>query len=127
MNKHNGSNAGKIVAGLATLAAAAAGAYFLYGKDGAKNRKAVKGWMLKMKGEILEKMEGLKDVSEETYYNVIDEVKDKYQKISSIAKEDLENVTDELRGHWKDIKKEIEPKADRVKKTTRKIKEVIEE
>ena len=37
-------------AGLAALAAFAAAGYFLYGKDGAKNRKKVRGWMLKANG-----------------------------------------------------------------------------
>ena len=32
-------------AGLAAVAAFAAAGYFLYGKDGAKNRKKVRGWM----------------------------------------------------------------------------------
>ncbi|KKW48138.1 MAG: hypothetical protein UY99_C0011G0001, partial [Parcubacteria group bacterium GW2011_GWA1_59_11] len=34
-----------IGAGLAAAAVAAAGAYFLYGKRGAQNRKKVRGWM----------------------------------------------------------------------------------
>ena len=38
--------------GLTAAAVTAAGAFFLYGsKEAAKNRKKVKGWMLKAKGE----------------------------------------------------------------------------
>ena len=47
----------KIVGAGVGLAAVAAGAHFLYGKDGATNRKKVRGWALKAKGEMLEKLE----------------------------------------------------------------------
>jgi hypothetical protein len=54
-----------VAMGLGALAALSAGAYFLYGtKEGAKKRVKIKGWMLKAKGEVLEKMEALKDVNE---------------------------------------------------------------
>ena len=68
-------------AGLATLAAFAAAGYFLYGKDGAKNKKKVRGWMLKAKGEILEGVEKLKDITEEQYAVVVDKVGAKYKAI----------------------------------------------
>ena len=38
------------------LAATAIGTYFLYGKEKIKNRRKVKGWMLKVKGEVLENL-----------------------------------------------------------------------
>ena len=55
---------GAVGLGLAAItAAAAAGAYFLYGKDGAKNLKKIKSWSLKAKAEVLEKLEKAKDIS----------------------------------------------------------------
>ncbi len=119
-----GATVGKAIVGLAALAAAAAGTYFLYGsKNAAKNRKAVKGWVIKMKGEVLERMEELKDVSEEVYYKVIDEVKEKYEKMSTVSKDDLNAVTAEMKSHWKDIKKDLEP----TKKAVKKIKKIVAE
>ena len=97
--------------GLAALAAATAGAYFLYGtKQGVKTRKQIKGWMLKAKGEILEKMENMQDISEEAYDKVIDEVQAKYKAVKNIDKKDLEDFGKELKAHWKDIKKEVDKK-----------------
>lgn len=46
---------GKKVAIGATIAAAGVAAYMLFGPDGKKNRKVVRGWAVKMKGEIIEK------------------------------------------------------------------------
>ena len=40
---------GKAAKGIGLAALAAAGAYFLYGKNGKKNRKKISGWMLKAK------------------------------------------------------------------------------
>lgn len=96
-------------AGIAALAAFAAAGYFLYGKDGAKNRKKVKGWMLKAKGEVLEGVEKLKDVSEEQYAAIINKVGDKYKAVKNIDPAEVEAMMKELHGHWKSIKKTISP------------------
>lgn len=107
--------------GLAALVTATAGAYFLYGtKKGAKTRKQIKGWMLKAKGEVLEKMEDMKDMSAEAYEKVIDEVQAKYKAVKNIDKKDLEAFGKELKSHWKDIKKEIDAKINSKKKGKKK-------
>lgn len=99
---------GKVLGlGVAALAAAAAGAYFLYGKDGAKNRKKIHGWTLKMKGEVLERMEQLKEVSEEVYAKVIDEVGDKYRKLQNVDMSELDATVKDLKRHWKNIKRDV--------------------
>lgn len=103
--------------GIVGLAAAGiAGAYFLYGKDGAKNRKKVKGWMLKAKGEVLEKIEKAKDLSEDYYHTAIDAVAEKYGKGKDITPEDIQAFAKDLKKHWKDIKKELAPKVAPAKK-----------
>ena len=98
--------------GLAALtAAAAAGAYFLSGKKGAKNRKKIKGWMLKAKGEILQEMEHMKNMSEGTYHNTIDAMSERYKILKNVDKKELECLVGELKSHWKHIKKDLKPKA----------------
>ncbi len=94
--------------GAAAIAAAAAGAYFLYGSTkGPARRKALKSWTVKMKGEVMEQVEKIKDLSEETYHSAIDTVAKKYSKIKKIDTEELKDTVKRLKGHWKDIKKEI--------------------
>ena len=95
---------------LTAAAATAAGAYFLYGKDGAKNRKAIKGWVLRAKGEVLEKLETLKEVNEEAYNNIIDAVAKRYQAMKNVDTVELAKMVDELKGHWRNINKQITPK-----------------
>jgi len=93
--------------GIGLVAAAGlVGAYLLYGKDGAKNRKVVKGWALKMKGEVLEKLETMKDVSEDSYNTLVDTVAAKYYKVKSVDSVDVEMLAKKIKSQWKQFKKE---------------------
>lgn len=112
-----------IGAGLAALAAAAAGTYFLYGtKKGAKARKQIKGWALKAKGEVLEKMEKMQEMNEKVYNKIVDEVKVGYKKMKDIDAKDVEAFGKEMKAHWKGIKAEIEKKAKGKTKAAKKSK-----
>lgn len=101
---------GKDVAIVGMVAAAAAVGYFLYGPKGAKNRKKIKGWMLKMKGEVLEKVESLKEVNKEAYEKIVDQVGDKYKKLKDISDEEVEALSKKLKSHWSGIQKDNAPK-----------------
>ncbi len=104
--KNSQSNAGLEV-GLAIAGLAAiAGGVFLYGTDaGKKKLKQIKGWSLKAKGEVIERLEKLKDVNEETYHKVVDAVAAKYQSVKTIAPEEVADLVADLRKSWKDIVK----------------------
>ena len=94
--------------GIAALAAAAAGAYFLYGSDkAATNRKQVKSWMLKMKAEVMDEVENLKDLSQEAYDTAIDKVSEKYSELKNVDKTELKALAARMKSHWKDIKEDI--------------------
>lgn len=126
------SKAGIVILG-GLAAAAAAGAYFVYGnKEAQKNIKKVKGqvtskvksWALKAKAEALEKIEKVKQLDEATYHNVIDTVMRKYNNVKSIDTKDVEAVAKELRSHWKNIQKEFKSGAQAAKKTAKKATKV---
>lgn len=116
--KTNNGNGGAVVAGIiGVAAAAAAGAYFLYGtKDGKKVKKQIRGWALKAKGEVLEKVEKLKDVNEETYHQVIDGVLKRYQTIKGVDTAELADIARELKGHWNNIKRELQASSKQIEK-----------
>lgn len=120
--KSNGSKTPAALMGLGILAASFAGAYYLYGtKDGAKKKAKIKGWMLKAKGEVLEKLENLKDVNEDIYYGLVTNVINKYQSVKNIDKGELEELGADLKKHWKNIKKHIDAGV-KVKKPAKKAK-----
>lgn len=95
----------KVGAGIAIAAAAIAGAYFLYGKDGAKHRKMIKGWALKMKGEVLERMEDVPELTHGAYLQIIEEVSKRYKPLQNVNSKELAATVKELQGHWKNITK----------------------
>ncbi|OGZ42155.1 MAG: hypothetical protein A3C80_01940 [Candidatus Ryanbacteria bacterium RIFCSPHIGHO2_02_FULL_45_43] len=87
------------------LAATAIGTYFLYGKEKIKNRRKVKGWMLKVKGEVLEKIERFKQVDKATYNKAIDDVARRYRKLRNVSNKELALLIKELKQHWHEVKK----------------------
>jgi hypothetical protein len=100
-----------MIAGIGALAALSAGAYFLYGtKEGAKRRIKIKGWMLKAKGEVMEKLETLKEVNEEKYHDVVNMVMKKYQGLKNIDQKDVEELVTDFKKHWKNINASLSPK-----------------
>ena len=122
MASKKNQNDGPSGLGLALAAAAAAGVYFLYGtNDAKKNRKAVKGWALKAKGEVLEKIEQVKgELTEENYHKIVDTVTGKYRKLKTAHGDDVEMLVKDMKGHWKNIKKHVGGAQATVKKATKK-------
>lgn len=111
MTQKKSSEVNKAVAvGIAGLAIAGlAGAYFLYGsKNAAKNRKKVSAWALRAKAEIMDKLEKVKEVSEERFHTIVDEATQKYgSKVKDLSAADVTAFATGLKKHWKDIKKEV--------------------
>jgi len=99
---------GKIIgAGIGLAALAAAGTYFLFGERGAKNRAKIAGWSLKMKGEVLEKIEALKSIDREAYHELVDKVAARYAKLEKVSAAELRHLTVDLKNAWAHISKEL--------------------
>ena len=95
-------------AGIAALGAAAAGAIFLYGTDaGKKKRKEIKSWTLKMKADVMDKMEGMKDWTEDSYSAIVDQVAKKYEGVKNVDPIEIAALVRDLKSHWKTIQRHI--------------------
>ena len=94
---------------LGVVAALAAGAYFLYGtKEGAKKRKKLKSWMLRMKADVMDEIEKAKNIDEEKYSKLIDKTAEKYKKkLKTAEKKEVERLKKDLKKHWRAIKKDL--------------------
>jgi len=104
--------------GLTAAAVAAAGAFFLAGsKNAAKNRKAVKSWMLKAKAEVLEGLEKAQEMSQADYEALIEQVSSAYVGLQTASKADISGFKKEMKDHWQKIAKSAAPKKKSVKKT----------
>ena len=119
-SKSSGRGVG-IGIGLTTAAVAAASAYFLYGSpNAAKNRKKVRGWMLRAKGEVLEALEKAEEMTEKEYQDLVNSVTKTYIKLQHVSKGDVDNFRKEMMSHWKNISKQVGKKAKTAKKSVKK-------
>lgn len=105
-----------------SLASLAAGAYFFFGPKGKNNQKHAKAWVIKMKGDIVEKLESAKEVTEPIYNTIIDTVAANYKKKIKNGQEDIVEIVDDLKKQWKNLNKAVQPKTktSTKKKTTTK-------
>lgn len=97
-----------IEAGIGLAAIAALGAYFLHGKRGAQNREKIAGWMLKMKGEVLERVEEIKEINEAEYYKIVDETSARYASLKKVGADELKHLTEDLKSAWKHMREQLE-------------------
>ena len=96
-----------IGAGIGLAALAAAGTYFMYGKRGAKNRKTIAGWALQLKGQVLEKLEKMKNVNQKAYDELVEETAEKFGRVKDVGAAELRVITSDLKNGWSAIKKEL--------------------
>jgi len=93
--------------GLGVAALGAVAAYFLTGKRGEENRAKVKGWMLQIKGDVLDKLEDMKNVNEEAYFRLVDDITERYERLKKVSKPELEKINSDLKKAWANISKEL--------------------
>jgi gas vesicle protein len=103
--KNNSSNAIKLSVIGAGIAGIAATAYFFFGPKGKTHQKHLKAWAIKMKGDIVEKLEMAREVSEPVYHEIIDSVAKEYEKGMKAGKEEINELAEDLKKHWKTITK----------------------
>ncbi len=103
---HHDKNEFGLVVSLTAAAVAAAGFYFLYGKkESEKNRRLVKSWVFKAKGEILEKLEMLGKISSQEFEDLIDDAVKAYEGLKGVTKTDLNSFKSEMLEHWSLLEK----------------------
>ena len=114
--------------GLTAAAVTAAGAYFLYGsKQATQNRKKVKGWMLKAKGEVLEALEKAEAITEDEYKELVSTASKAYGTVKTATAGEVKDFQKEMQEHWtklqssKALKKLITPKEVAPKKVATKV------
>jgi hypothetical protein len=96
----------KVKLALGAAAGIYAGAHFLFGnsENAKRNAKKLQGFAIKMKGEVIEKLEKVKEISEPIYNKIVDDVSSKYKKIEAGQ---LDEVVADLKKQGKKILKDI--------------------
>jgi hypothetical protein len=107
--------------GAATAAAAAAaGAYWLYGaKDAAKHRKLAKSWMLRARAEVMDAVEKVSEIDKATYLDIVEKVVKTYSSTAGAQSKEIQQLLKDLRGSWAHIQQRPS-----VKKATKAVKRI---
>lgn len=100
MKKSSGAKLSNVGIGLAGLAATA---YFFLGPKGKKNQSNVKSWVIKMKGDVVEKLEQARDITEPVYQEIIDTVAARHKKVMKNNETEITELAQDLKKHWKAI------------------------
>jgi len=103
----------------AGVAAIATASYYLFGPAGRENREKMKGWMIKIRGEIIDKIRDVKELTEPVYHGIVDSVIASYMTTAKVSKDELHAFAERLKNQWREIVRTTEKEP---KKIVRKIK-----
>ena len=120
MKKQTISRIEGVVSVAASVAALSAAGYLLFGPQGKKNRKVVKGWTLQAKGELLQRLENMSDVTSATYSDAVSEVMKKYAELKTITPDEIKKLSEEFHKSWKSIVRDATPKKKNLAKVIKK-------
>lgn len=90
---------GAVGAAVAGLAAA----YFFMGPNAKKHQKHAKAWAIKMKGDVVDKLEKASKMSKPIYDDIVDSVAKEYKKRKKAGQTEINALTQDLKKHWKNI------------------------
>jgi hypothetical protein len=102
-NEPKDSNNTKKLAMAGLLASAAAGAVYLYGKNKKRAQKRLRGWVLKVKGEVMDKIASVETLTRSQYNDFVDTAIAEYADKKRIAKPEVEKLRSQLKSRWQDI------------------------
>ncbi len=98
----------------AALLAAAAGAYFLSGKEGKKRKAKMKSWAVKARKEVARQAKMARRLSEMEYKRIVDRAVKKYGRLDSMSAADMMRAAQDLRSEWAHVKKHAKMMAKRM-------------
>lgn len=107
--KKNNNVAGKVIgAGVIGALLGAVAGVFLSPKSGKENRDDLVGWMKDMQDEVMDRVKDAKDMSQEKYDDLVDEIAARRKSMSKVTDEEWVGVVKEMKKHWARISKEWE-------------------
>lgn len=102
--KKSTKQAWEVGAGLTAAAAlAAAGAYLLSGKQGAKRKAKVKAWVVKARVEAARNIKAAKKMSAQDYTRIVDKAIKHYGALQKATAPEILKAAKEARAEWKNI------------------------
>lgn len=103
-------------AGVAAVAATAAGIYMLTGKRGKKNRKIAAKWIDDIQDDVISELGKVKNITKSSYHKVVDTAAKNYKGLKNVSAPELAAVAKELKGSWDMISSELAKASKTVRK-----------
>jgi len=94
---------GGVIATATAITTLVAGAFLMTGKRGEKNRNLMRGWAVQAKGEVLQELEQIKEVTQDKYLEIVDSVLKRYKISKKASEKELSKLSKELRAYWSEI------------------------
>lgn len=113
---------GKIAAIGAGVAAAGAGAYYLFGPEGKQHQKKAKAWMKEMQQEVEKNLKKFKSISGPIYKSAVDTIAETYGKQYKEHAGEIKAFAKQLKDEWQNTQSKARPVVKAVKKAKRTIK-----
>jgi hypothetical protein len=109
----------KVKLALGAAAGLYAGAHLLFGnsENAKRNSKKLQSFAIKMKGDVVEKLEKAKQLSEPIYNQIVDDVSKKYKKVEKMQ---LGEIVAELKRQGKKILKDVKAEVGDLAQTVKK-------
>lgn len=98
----------KCTAMLTGFAAGIITAFLLSGKLRRKTGK----WAYDMRKEVMNRVQKTKDITQEKYNQIIDEIRPRYEAMKDTGSREMEELIDELKSHWQNISQEAKKQMD---------------
>jgi gas vesicle protein len=102
--KHSSHIGAGLLVGAAIGVAAAT---FLQSKQGKALTKDLQRKTMALQKKVLKELKNAKEISKDTYDELVDKVVAYYVKTKDIAEKEVPEVTKLLRSHWKNVEKEL--------------------
>ena len=107
-------------AGVAAIAAAAAGVYMMTGKN-AKNRKKVAKWANDLQEDVILDLNKAGKATKATYNKIVDAAAANYKGLRNVSSADLTAMAGELKSSWDKISAELETASKSVRRVVPKV------
>ncbi len=118
--KKNQKRALEVGAGIAAVAAAAAGVYFMTGKN-AKNRKKVAKWASNFQEDVILDLNKAGKATKATYNKIVDSAAKNYKGLKNVSATELAAMASELKSSWDTISAELSTASKSVRKAIPKV------
>ncbi|HEX3100055.1 MAG TPA: hypothetical protein VHQ41_03755 [Patescibacteria group bacterium] len=118
--KKNQKKALAVGAGVAAIAAAAAGVYMMTGKH-AKNRKKVAKWATNLQEDVIIELNKAGKASKQTYNKIVDNTAKSYKGLKNVSAAELTAVAGELKSSWDNINAELSKASKNIRKVVPKV------